>query len=366
MRPAFDSPGQAIAFSVLLALVLLSPILAVRKILPPRAAAYTFEDWRTGTYPWIYHQIFEQTNDFDMVFMGSSHLGWAIETPAVQRTLSAKLGREAMVNTLCWGGGGYDALYYIAQDLLDHHRVKMLVFYDQNCGPNHYDPMPFWFRFGDNADDLSGLTPLDWAHYYAGSIMGMPRNILSLCRPSLPGDINAPNVYKSLYNSPNPATQLGAVSQRVTDDSKRPYISFTPQNGVKSTETLIYSDATKTNFLFSPAPLPKVQAHFARKFLELARGHGCKLVLVHIPVLAESRQHGIPENHFWRETGQADVPIVGIPAERFFAGLTQKQCEQLYGDPSHLSENGQKYYTSLISPALLKLYEEIPVAGANH
>ena len=52
--------------------------------------------------------------------------------------------------------------------------------------------------------------------------------------------------------------------------------------------------------------------------------------------------------------------MVGVPPAKFFAGLTPEQARLLYADPGHFNENGQKYFTPLVTPTLLQLYEELP------
>jgi hypothetical protein len=42
--------------------------------------------------------------------------------------------------------------------------------------------------------------------------------------------------------------------------------------------------------------------------------------------------------------------MLGIPTGRLFTGLLEANLELLYADPVHLNFNGQKYFTSLITP----------------
>jgi hypothetical protein len=49
--------------------------------------------------------------------------------------------------------------------------------------------------------------------------------------------------------------------------------------------------------------------------------------------------------------------MIGIPGGRMFAGLTEEDAGRLYIDPVHLNENGQRYFTSLITPPLIDFYE---------
>jgi len=127
MRPAFSSPRQAAAFALLLAVLLVLPALVARTGWLKRRDVYPAIAWKYGPFPWIQQKIFAETRDADMVFLGSSHIWSAINTPYVQQRLSAQLGREAEVFTLGWPWAGFDASYVIARDLLDHRRVHTLV-----------------------------------------------------------------------------------------------------------------------------------------------------------------------------------------------------------------------------------------------
>src|SRR5215469_2387895 len=126
MRPAFSSTRQAGAFVLLLLALLLAPALVGKKILPSREAIYSSIWWQNDDFPYMDGQIFRERGDMDIVFMGSSHIWAAFDAPYVQEQLWKKLDRPAIVRTFGWGGAGYDEIYFVAQDLLAHRRVRML------------------------------------------------------------------------------------------------------------------------------------------------------------------------------------------------------------------------------------------------
>jgi hypothetical protein len=65
---------MAAAFALLLLALLALPVVVGKNLLPPREQAYSVQGWGNGPYPWIRNQIFEETNDIDIAFVGSSHL----------------------------------------------------------------------------------------------------------------------------------------------------------------------------------------------------------------------------------------------------------------------------------------------------
>lgn len=365
MRPAFASTKQAAAFAVLLLLVLLSPVLVGKNLLPPREQAYATRSWGSAPFPWIQNQIFEETNAIDIAFVGSSHILQAVDTPYVQAQLSKKLNRPAVVRTLAWGGSGYDALYFITQDLLAHRKVRMLVFYDENPQGSRNNQIPTLFRFGENAAALNGLPWRDRSLYYSAAIIGLPRNLLALVRPNLPAPLvtTPPNYWERHYGSASTVKLLGATCSELgfnydtLSDYFTAFVPYTPHTGATPADAEIYSPDRQGSFEITQEALPAWQAHFARLLGELARTNGCRLVMLNLPVIADAQVKTIRERAVWSEVFQTDVAMVGIPPAKLFAGLTDEQLHWLFTNAAHFNKNGMTYFTPLITPALLQLYE---------
>ena len=365
MRPAFATTKQAAAFALLLLLVLLSPALAGKKFLPPREQAYAAQGWGNGPYPYIQQQIFHEKGDIDIVFIGSSHILHCLDARLLQKALSQKLGRPATIRVLGWGGAGYGALYFVTRDLLEHRHVRMLVFYDDHNVDFRHLKSHVWFRFADDYSLLAGLPLTEKAYYYFSSLVEMPHNLLCLFRPSLQADLDATNYWEMHYRSTNLAANLGSTTSelgfdarpKADADSSVPFVPYSPTNGVGPAAACIYSAMTETNFAFASNPLPIWEIRFMHLFADLAATNGCQLVLLHIPVLGEVRSPRIEERSFWPEIFGTNLVMLGIPPARMFAGLSDANIRELYFNPTHLNKNGQAYYTSLILPDLLNIYE---------
>ncbi len=256
MRPAFSSGRQVAAFALLLLALLLAPALAGKKFLPPREEIYSSVWWASGDYPFFYHQIFQEKEPVDILFIGASHIHTAFDTPYVQEQLSRELGRPAMARTFGWGWPSYDNLYFVTRDLLDHSQVRMLVFddlYGQSDKPHNLAPR--MFRFGDDDDALDGLPLSLKASYYFASVVGMPHNLMGLIRTNFAPNLHPgkPTHFEIHDRALNPANQLGALTEQLgyapnflADYYEHPsFVEYMPQTGVWPSDVCIYSAATK-------------------------------------------------------------------------------------------------------------------------
>jgi hypothetical protein len=367
MAPAFSSRKQAASFALLLLFLLGAPWLAGKRLLPPREQAYASMGWTWGPYPWVKKQIFDETNDIDIAFMGSSRINCAIDTPYVQERLNERLGRKTAVRSICWAGAGFDALFITAKDLLEHRRVKTLVFCDESHFIYPGTGAKNWYRFGDDAASLSGLQFRFKAYYYFAAMVGMPRNLLELLTPNLPEEKNRSvlSYYELIWHADNPENRLGAVFARVGfrtvgfpgDDKVDTFVPYFPKTSVTPSDLCIYTPATASNFAFSDRPLPVWQTYFLTQFALEAKNHGCQLVLLHVPLLQEKASFKITESAYWPNVLRTDVAMMGIPTATLLDGMSEKDIKRLFLSDEHMNQNGMEYFTPLIIPALFQLYE---------
>lgn len=245
--------------------------------------------------------------------------------------------------------------------MLAHRRVKTLVFYDEGSQGKLIIPQaqaPYWFRFGDDARALSGLPLHDQADYYYAAVVGMPRNLLEPLIANLPA---APQGKGALDYEMRLGTMDARLGYDPTGIHPNPhFIPYTPRTGVTPADLRIDTPATASSFVYSNQPLPAAQIYFIRQLGALAKSHGCNLVELHLPVLAERSLPVIPETRHWPDFLQTEVSVMGIPPARLFAGLSLSEIQQLYFDDLHFNVNGKQYFTPLITPAILQCYEHPP------
>jgi hypothetical protein len=194
----------------------------------------------------------------------------------------------------------------------------------------------YWFRYADNAEALTGLPLKSQASFYASAIVGLPRNLVGLLRSNL-GAIPT-----------NPSAPMWNHSP----------LDYAPQTSTTAADVQIYADATKAAFHFGERPLPAMQLEFIHKISSLAQQYHTQLVLLSLPDFADHSQTRIEEDANWPEAFGADLRLVGIAPATLFRGLTETQIHQLYYNATHFNQNGQNYFTPLITPSLIQIYEK--------
>jgi len=365
MRPAFSSIRQAAAFALLLLILLLSPVFAGKRFLPPRAEAYSSLTWRFGDFGFLYQQIFQQKGDIDIAFIGSSRMWAGIDTPYVEQELSKRLGRPAVVRTLAWNWLGCDADFFITQDLLQNRKVHMIVIDDEFRAdePPHV-AATHWFRLGDNAAALRGLPPRIQSSFFFAAILGMPRNLLSLVRPNLPEILASTDIehWREAFHAPNPCERAGSLSVKRWEYADAPFSAYAPHGNALPSDIIVYSPATSDQFKFSGLGATSWQHQFVKKLAILAQENNVKLVFLHLtPVYSDNETNNlvIQERECWPLVLNTNLSLIGIPPEKLYSGIAAADLPKLFYTPDfyHFNQNGQKFFTPLITPTLFHIYE---------
>jgi len=355
MTPAFAGPRQAAVFAALLAALMVAPLVVANLGVLDRSQVYPTLPVGAGPYSHIQRQVFEESADLDVVFVGSSLMWSGIDAPYVQRELSRVLGRDAVVTVLASVWPGLDRDYAILRDLLARRRVRLVVFQLPNRNRPTADPAAAINRVGDEPHvyayrffrvgelPAGDLPPRAETALYAGAVLGLPRHLLSFVRPN--------------YTEPAPvAANLGArfVALGFYGAQYEPYRPSPPALGANE---LIYSPATAATFGFFDEPLPPYQTHFAHLIADLLKQHEVPAVVLHIPQANEISANVVEERVNWIEEFDIDGSMVGIPPTRLFAGMSDAEVERFFLN-DHLNENGTIYFTRAVMPALLRLATE--------
>jgi hypothetical protein len=293
-------------------------------------------------------EIFHDSSDADVLFVGSSLVRAGIDELTVERALSEHLGRPAHVAILALNWQGLDLQYFLLRDYLNTHHARLVVWNLPVPGSRHVEPHVeafHWIRFGEYSDALSGLPIRYRLALYGDMVLGAPRELLSHLRPNL-------------LSKEEIATQI--TSERTGYYGK----SFLPEPTDSATMPSLeqsYEDPPYVRMRAVGPPLNSYEAHFARKILELAQEKHGAIVLLHIPIDSEQGLEYMPERSNWADTLHTGAPMIGVPSSVLFDNVNSATFHDYYRD-QHLNINGSMLFTRSILPAILKAYDE----GSRH
>ncbi len=348
MRPAFSTNNQISAIVILLILILLLPVFITLSGKIDRRDSYDIMSEEHGAYSFIASEIFDNKDDIDILFIGSSIQWNAIDTPQVQRALSASLGRPARVVSFGFNFNGIDVPYVMLRDALERKRIRLVIFsvprLPFNDGPN---ATAFKFSRYNEYSDASAALPLKYkAASYAAGILRSPRDLLTLLRKNKTG------VSKF-------AADLGANKERMgMGRNPQKFVSFAPKTPTFSANELILSSDTKGFFEFTNDLLPQYQEIYLSQLVSLLRNKGVPLAIINVPQYNERSNLKVSERFDWATKFDENIPLIGISPAQLFEGLTPDEVERLHCDPYHFNANGNTYFTQAVLPAIIQVYDQ--------
>jgi len=348
--PAFGSTRAALRFIALLVGVLALPLASSEAgALRPETVWSSVPSSRDVAWMDAMRRlVYEERGDIDIAFVGSSFLHAGIDTPYVQAQLSEHLGRAAVARTFGYTFQGDDVRYVILRDLLERRRVRMVVL-SLTLPWGLPDAVPhawakYWFDPIRDQALVRGLPLSTQAAYYGESVLGAPRRLLSLVRSDHPPEVAI--------------ASLGAVLvAHARDGAPLPSVPPTPPPFVASQLVHDWDEAGTVDVRSDATPA------FERRMLELvaelAREHHVALVVLNVPYWPRAVE--IVEAIDPREM-LGPVPLVGIPAARLFAGLSDAEVASLYFDRGEMCEGhfdavGSRFFTTAMMPAFLEIYD---------
>lgn len=349
LRPAFSSARHALWFLSLVATVLLLPEMISWSGLTDRRESYEIMTENYGAYSFVAQEIFDKSEDIDILFLGSSVLFAGVDTPQVQRALSRELGRPAKVVTFGHYFNSIDVLYKQLSDVLERRRVRMVVLSIPRM-PYTDGPSTSGCRFVKYSDvkEVFQEIPTKYkAALYACGILRAPHDVLSMIRR------NGSRI------SPSPFAENLGMDKAEIGIGRDPgaFTRFTPVSPSIPSERLILGQRTSDQFHFTNDEIPFYQNLYLEKLVELSRRKQVPLAMLNIPQHAERHSHQVIERKNWKQSFGADVPIIGVQPTILFAGLNEDELEKLRFDDAHFNANGSEFFTRAIVPGVLEIYK---------
>jgi hypothetical protein len=237
--------------------------------------------------------------------------------------------------------------------------VKALVLYDEAAQDDVQAAAHHWFRYADEPNALNGIPFHDAAALYAASVLGMPRNLLSLLRPN--GEADPAPLTKSIWEGGMHRAELfperlGALTAHISYGYDPTFEAYAPPPAGARAE--IYSTANSARFGFTETAIPLYQRVFLERVAALAKEHDTTLVFLDIPTFTERRNQTSSEHLCWPRELPGRVRVVGVAPAALFSGLSDAQVQRLYFDEGHFNANGQRFFTAAVARALIQVVDD--------
>lgn len=348
VRPAFDSYAQAGFFLLLVLVPLIVPALLDRRNAGLEKAAYEMVPEDLGAFSFVKNEIFEKNDDLDILFLGSSVMFAGIDAAEVRDSLNRELGRPAKIAVFGHYFNSIDVSYVQLRDLLQHRRVKMIV-YSIPRSQFTEGPSPSGVRFirYNDVPELTPELPLQGKlSLYASSVLNLPKDLLSLTRRNL--------------EPPSPfAEDLGAdVQQMAMGRDVGKFVRIEPPPPGFEASELVGSTDDRSKFRFSKETVSDYQKVFLIRLFKLASDKKIPLVLLNIPQLHEKHSPKIIGLDDWAREYGVETEIIGIAPAELFEGLADSEIEKLYFDERHFNQNGNEFFTRAVLPGILEVFRQ--------
>jgi hypothetical protein len=347
-RPAFSSRTKAgIYIAAVLGFCFLPVLTFHTHLFTPRSAFERLisqdSHFSNGAFPFITHQIFDETSEIDILFLGNSSLWHGVRARIVQKALSEKVGREANVMTFGVNWPGRDFPFVLLRQVLARRKVKSLVLCMDENVDNENTPhvsAHHWLRYGEYDEAFAGLSPWLRLKIFAAQVLGTPGNVLSAISPR--------EQAKDLYRR-----EKGSfILERGFNGS--PFFSFQPrQVAFTAEETTVTSGAKSDKVTFEPKPIAPYQANFIHEMAQLAEGRGVPVTVLHLPFFENRSSPQMRESEGWVAQFSQRPEIIGLPERKLFGALSEEEIRLLFYDAHHLNANGANFFTKTITPALV-------------
>lgn len=292
------------------------------------------------------HAINREQEDIDILFAGGSQMWSAINVPELVNLSKTAFGRPLTIVQL--GASGYTPSFDLVRltDILKRRKVKRLVL--QFTRPNGRDNFPqhetsSWMRLSDWDLVASGLPFQSRAQLYGALVLGAPFVLYEFL---FPFRLPACQAAIAIYGSRNEA-------KGYNNTEFRPHDSYAESSNVQD---LIYNPTRHGLFHFAQPNLLPHEIVTYRKLARLAKEYSIPLMVLSIPVVAESKSAFIDFSAHWPSVIDANLTLVGIAPRTLFNKIGSTDVTDYFRDSGHFNVNGATLFSRAIAPALWEIY----------
>ncbi|MBN1985028.1 MAG: hypothetical protein JW761_01930 [Prolixibacteraceae bacterium] len=271
---------------------------------------------------WMYHRMFEDKHNTDIVFSGASQTGSAIDDKYISEKLSAATGTEISAVNFGFCRRGRDIQYVMLKDLFAQKQPKILVIEVAEDEPKKSHPV---FPYLAESTDVFGsfvwfnqrFFPGLWKatavrfEFVKSTLLGEPMSV-SESRPSRFGYLSSEQIVSPGMlneNSENWQKRLGKTKPRLLRKSELNY-----------------------------------SKHYIEKIVELARKNQCKILFLYLPESGSNLKHPLLMDYY-----QQFSEVIILPDEIV-------KNDSNWKDATHFNDSGalktSEYILSFLSPCL--------------
>ncbi|MBX9694528.1 MAG: hypothetical protein K2Z81_19230 [Cyanobacteria bacterium] len=302
---------------------------------------------------YIYREIYEKKSDIDILLIGGCQIDGGLDPIWLQK----RLGEEEQEPKVVVCFGQYleceDLSYFLLKELLKRRKVRLVIWQTPTAGVLYQSPHPssvIWYGLKD-IKMLLGVSPMHKAMIYAQSVLGGPRNLLSLFRPS-------PTTRFSIQGEEAADAKRMRMGwkEQFSPESRDRFQEFRPLVTEIPAEELFY-DTNPTNFVFLNEPLGDYHMMYLKRAMHLIHEKKIGLVMLHFPLIDEKPSTSVPERMFWPDIAKP-VRLMGATTSRLFGAMTPEEKKLLFWRFDHLNYNGRALFSKAIFGGILRAYRE--------
>ena len=370
--PPFTNLAHALSFCAALLVFAFAPVFLQWSIPESYASKFKAMPLTYENYLTVAHFL-ESESDLDVVIIGSSETWASLDPNAIAEYLSSNGSAEHVKGlNAATNWAGFDRSLIVLNSILERKKPRLVLMGETHTSAGsvpHYLSKYFW---NGEFDGLIATASLR-LKYYAMRVFGAPhevwRRILSTnaSTDAIIADVakldrgKAKGLQRLINNGGFQGLDLGWTSsdnEGTSDTSsvapaKSPYQTATPRQSVE----IFWENKLPGYVGYASEPHDAHQTRFLQAIAKLCKDKGIVFATVVLPI--DFKDTLLPKLEIRPLAGGAvrDWPMIGLPMSEVFKGLNVEEAKAYYHDRSHFNKAGGETYTTLLLPAIRRLYE---------
>jgi hypothetical protein len=370
--PPFSSMAHALMFCATLVFFAFAPL--VLQIGTPesyiskfKAMPLTYENYLTVAH------FLESDEKLDVVIIGSSETWASLDPNAItgylENTGSAK-GLRGLNAATNWAG--FDRSLIVLKSILERKKPRLVLMGETQTSAGsvpHYLSKFFW---NGEFNDLLG-SPALRLKYYAMRVLGAPHEIWrryfssNATTDGIIADVakldkgKAQGLQRLIHNNGFQGLDLGWTTTGEEGSSadskaisaKARYHPATPQQAAD----IFWETELPDYVVYADDAHDANQTRFLQAIAKLCKDKGIVFASVVLPINFKDTVASKLVIRPLAEGAKRDWPMIGLPMNEVFKGLSLEQAKAYYHDMSHFNKAGGETYTELLLPGIRRLYE---------